>query len=119
MKKIIIAFCATAAFILTAAFLFSSFVFGNYIYYYTRIDNSKYVNTQKSNNIYYTYTLPSRTPDGDTAELTFDTIRELRAGAYLKVKVSKVAGVLDWEEIKWNEIPETVRSFFTATSNPE
>lgn len=114
MKKTIIALCATAAFILVSAFLFGSFVFGNYLYYYTQIDNSKYVNTQKSGNTYYTYTLPSCSADGETAELRFDTVRELRAGAFLKVKVSRVAGVLDWEEVKPNDIPETVRYFFPA-----
>ena len=119
MKKIIIAICATAALVLTAAFLFGSFVFGNCLYYYTQIDNSKYVNTLKHGDSYYTYTLPSCNEDGNTAELSFDTLRELRANAFLKVKVSRVAGVLDWEEVQWNEIPEEVRSFFPTSNNSE
>lgn len=116
MKKIIIAICATAAFILISAFLLGSFIFGNYIYYYTQIDNSKYVNTLKNNDTYYTYTLPSYSTDGEPAELSFDTLRELRADAFLKVKVSRAAGVLDWEEVKLGDIPEAIRNFFTQNN---
>ena len=113
MKKIIIAICASVALVLVGGFLFGSLVFGNTLYYYTQIDNSKYVNTLKHGDSYYTYTLPSCNEDGDTAELVFDTLRELRADAFLKVKVSRVAGVLDWEEVKLNDIPEAIRNFFT------
>lgn len=112
MKKVIISICAASAFVLLAAYLFGSFVFGNCIYYYTQIDNTKYANTRKNNEIYYTYTLPSYDPDGDMSELVFDTVRELRSDAFLKLKVSRVVGVLDWEEVKWSEIPEALRSFF-------
>ena len=117
MKKVIIGICITVALVLGGGFLFGSLVFGNYLYYYTQIDNTKYVNSLKHGDSYYTYTLPSRSEDGDTAELVFDTVRELRADAFLKVKVSRVAGVLDWEEVKLNDIPETIRNFFTQNDN--
>lgn len=113
MKKIIIAGCATTALILIAAFLFGSFVFGNYFYCYTQIDNSKYQLTDIKNTTYYSYSLPSYNSDGNATELCFDAIRELRGGAFLKVKVSKAAGVVDWEEVQWNELPETVKGFFS------
>lgn len=113
MKKVIISIFAATAFVLLAAYLFGSFVFGNCIYYYTQIDNTKYANTHKNNEIYYTYTLPSYDPDGDMSELVFDTVRELRSNAFLKLKVSRVVGVLDWEEVKLNDIPEAIRGFFS------
>lgn len=117
MKKIIIAILATTALILTAAFLFGSFAFGNVVYYYTRIDNTKYTNFQNGGETYYSYTLPSRCPDDGESELNFNTVRELRDGAFLKLKVSRVMGVLDWEEVKWSDIPETVRNFFPQLDN--
>lgn len=113
MKKVIISIFAASAFVLLAAYLVGSFVFGNYVYYYTRIDNTKYSNTHKNNEIYYTYTLPSYDPDGDMSELVFDTVRELRSNAFLKLKVSRVVGVLDWEEVKLNDIPEAIRGLFS------
>jgi len=119
MKKITIAVCATTALILIAAFLVGSFVFGNYSYYYTQIDNSKCQLTNIKNSIYYSYTLPSYNSDGNATELCFDAIRELRGGAFLKVKVSKVAGVVDWEEVQWNELPETIKNLFSEVRELE
>lgn len=115
MKKIIISIFAASAFVLLAAYLLGSFVFGNCVYYYTQIDNTKYANTHKNNEIYYTYTLPSYDPDGDLSELVFDTVRELRSNAFLKLKVSRAAGVLDWEEVGLDDIPETIRRLFNQT----
>ena len=112
MKKTIIALCATAAFILIAGFLIGSFVLGNNSFYYTQIDNSKYSMTDKKGSTYYTYKLPACSAGGDIGELCFDTVRELRADAFLKIEVSNVLGVVNWEEVQWNDLPEIVRSAF-------
>ncbi|MCM1165923.1 MAG: YxeA family protein [Lachnospiraceae bacterium] len=119
MKKTIIAVCATIVFILGAIFLVSSFIFGSYVYYYAQIDNSKYSITHQRGNVYYSYILPSCDADGNTADMAFNTTRELRGDAFLKLKTSRAAGVVDWEEVQWDELPEGVRDFFEKFSkNP-
>lgn len=44
--------------------------------------------------------------------LSFKTSRELREGAYLKLEVMPVRGVIGWEEVQYDGLPETVKSIY-------
>lgn len=104
MKKIIITVIVSIVLVLGAVFLASSFLFGNQYYFYAQIDNSKYTISHQKDNTYYSYVLTSYDENGSKRELKFDTIRELRNSAYLKIKANTI-GVIDWEEVQWVEIP--------------
>lgn len=104
MKKVIIAVSVTIVLALGAVFVASSFLFGNRSYFYTQIDNSKYTISQQKDKTYYTYRLTTYDENGKERELSFDTLRELRSLAYLKLETSAI-GVINWEEVQWSEIP--------------
>ena len=104
MKKVIITVSITIVLALGAVFVASSFMFGNRSYFYTQIDNSKYTISQQKDKTYYTYRLISYDENGNEREWSFDTLRELRALAYLKLETSAM-GVINWEEVQWSEIP--------------
>lgn len=108
MKKVIITVIVTIVLGLGAVFVTSSFLFGNKIYFYTQIDNSKYTVSHQKGNIYYSYVLTSYDEKGNKRELKFDTLRELRNSAYLRLKTTAV-GVIDWEEVQWAEIPNSAQ----------
>lgn len=108
MKKIIITVIISIILALVAVFVASSFLLGNESYFYTQIDNSKYTISHQKNNTYYSYILTSYDENGSKRELKFDTLRELRSSAYLKLKTTAV-GVIDWEEVQWSEIPRSAQ----------
>jgi uncharacterized protein (TIGR01655 family) len=76
--------------------------------YYTQIDNTKVEKISK-HNMNYEYTLISYNKNGKSKEITFQTTRELREDAYLKLKVMMTRGVVNWEEVQFDEMPETVQ----------
>ncbi len=76
--------------------------------YYTQIDNTKVEKISK-HNMNYEYTLISYNKNGKSKEITFQTTRELREDAYLKLKVMMTRGVVNWEEVQFGEMPETVQ----------
>ena len=47
--------------------------------------------------------------NGKSKEITFQTTRELREDAYLKLKVMMTRGVVNWEEVQFDEMPESVQ----------
>lgn len=108
MKKVIITVIISIIFVLAAVFVASSFMFGNRSYFYTQIDNSKYTISQQKDKTYYTYRLTAYDENGKESELSFDTLRELRGLAYLKLETSTM-GVINWEEVQWSEIPRSAQ----------
>ena len=76
--------------------------------YYTQIDNTKVEKISK-HNMNYEYTLTSYNKNGKSKEITFQTTRELREDAYLKLKVMMTRGVVNWEEVQFDEMPESVQ----------
>lgn len=108
MKKVIITVIISIILVLAAVFVASSFLFGNKSYFYTQIDNSKYTISHQKDNTYYSYVLTSYDENGNKRELKFDTIRELRNSAYIKLKANTI-GVIDWEEVQWAEIPRSAQ----------
>lgn len=81
--------------------------------YYTvvnRVGQQKEDIDDKGNNhgVNYVYDLKSYNKDGAEKTLHFQTIngRELRQGAYLKLKVSESKGVISFEEVQKKEVPD-------------
>ena len=46
----------------------------------------------------YSYTLPACDEDGAKRDITFGTSRELKEGAFIRLTVMPVRGVLEWSE---------------------
>ena len=77
--------------------------------YYTKIDNSKMEGISATDSMKYEYTLNAYDEKGKEKEVTFKTSRELREGAYLKLEVMLTRGVLNWEEVQFEEMPKEVQ----------
>lgn len=76
--------------------------------YYSVIDNAKYEIKDKE----YKYTLKFYDSDGGTREISFNTTRELREGAYIKVNYMRLRGVTSWEEVNLEDMPSKTRKRF-------
>lgn len=76
--------------------------------YYTKIDNTRIEKLSSSDDMKYEYTLESYDENGKKKDISFKTNRELREGAYLKLKL-RIFGVFSWEEVQLNELPEKVQ----------
>lgn len=88
-------------------------------YYYTRIDNSKIKENDASGGVVnfkgsmdYLYTLPAYNEKGREKEITFGTSRQLREGAFLRLTVSPLRGVVEWKEVEYEELSADVREMF-------
>lgn len=58
----------------------------------------------------YQYTLTAYDEGGKTKEISFKTSRELTEGAYLKLEVMSIRGVVSWEEVQETELPDKVKT---------
>lgn len=56
----------------------------------------------------YYYTLRSYDENEVGREITFGTSRELKEGAFIRLTVMPVRGVLEWSEIQYDELPIAV-----------
>ena len=65
-------------------------------------------------NLPYSYTLLSYDENGSEKEIIFGTSRELREGAFIRLTVMPVRGVLDWSEVQYDELPAAVQEHYTA-----
>lgn len=74
--------------------------------YYTQIDNTK---VEKLSEKKYEYHLEGYDKDGESKELKFETTRELRNDAYLKIECMLFRGVVSWSEVQFDEIPVKVQ----------
>lgn len=61
----------------------------------------------------YIYHLSAYDENGEEQSVSFGTSRELREGAFLRLKVVAVRGVTDWEEVAFEDLPEAVREKFS------
>ena len=92
--------------------------------YYAQIDNTKVeqVDTKGGvinfkGNLPYSYTLTAYDEKGAEKEITFGTSRELKEGAFIRLTVMPVRGVLDWSEVQYDELPAAVQAHYTAPAN--
>lgn len=89
-------------------------------YYYSQIDNSKMAPGEPRNGVIdfdggmnCLYTLFSYDENGKGKEIKFGTSRELREGAFIRLKVMPIRGVLEWKEVQYDELPAAVQSKYT------
>lgn len=94
--------------------------------YYAQIDNTKVEQVDSNGgvvnfkgNLPYSYTLLSYDENGSEKEITFGTSRELRDGAFICLTVMPVRGVLDWSEVRYDELPAAVQDHYPAPSDDE
>ena len=92
--------------------------------YYAQIDNTKVEQVDSNGgvvnfkgNLPYSYSLLSYDENGSEKEITFGTSRELRDGAFIRLTVMPVRGVLDWSEVQYGELPATVQNHYSAPSD--
>ena len=57
----------------------------------------------------YSYTLPGYDEKGRRTDITFGASRELREGAFLQLTVKPLRGVVEWEEVQYDELPVDVQ----------
>lgn len=93
-------------------------------YYYSQIDNSKIEQTEAKGgvisfrgNMDYSYTLSAYNENGKEKDITFGTSRELKEGAFIRLTVMPIRGVLEWEEVQYDELPAAVQSNYTAPAS--
>lgn len=84
--------------------------------YYTQIDNGRTEELQPTGGVIdptggmsLRYTLPAYDEQGDEREISFGTERQLRESAYLKLEVVPIRGVVGWEEVQFDELPQKVQ----------
>ena len=92
--------------------------------YYAQIDNTQVeqVDTKGGvisfkDNLPCSYTLTAYDEKGAGKEITFGTSRELKEGAFIRLTVMPVRGVLDWSEVQYDELPAAVQAHYTAPAN--
>lgn len=93
-------------------------------YYYTQIDNSKIQQLESRGGVIdfnggmsYQYALSSYDENGSGKEITFGTSRELKEGAFVRLTVIPIRGVLEWEEVQYDDLPIAVQSIYTPQAN--
>lgn len=81
-------------------------------YYYVQVDNSKTKELESkggaidpTGGMSLSYTLPAYDKEGAEREISFGTERELREGAYLRLTVVPIRGVVEWMEVQPEDIP--------------
>lgn len=89
--------------------------------YYSQIDNTRVEQVEANGgvisfkgNLPYSYTLTCYDETGGEKEITFGTSRELKEGAFIRLTVMPVRGVLDWSEVQYDELPAAVQEHYTA-----
>ena len=93
-------------------------------YYYSQIDNSKIEQTESKSGVInfsgsmdYSYTLFSYDENGKEKDITFGTSKELKEGAFIRLTVMPIRGVLEWKEVQYDELPAVVQSNYTAPTS--
>ena len=124
-KKALIGIGAAAA-VLVGLICFSAWFLSESgsTYYYTQIDNSKLEQVNSRGGVIdphgglsYSYTLPSYGENGEEKDITFGTSRELREGAFIRLTVMPVRGVLEWSEVQYGELPSEAQNRYDAPSD--
>lgn len=68
--------------------------------WYAQVDNACVSAAEENGNDFpYHYELPAVSEAGDGETIGFDTARELREGAYLRLETLALRGVRTWEEV--------------------
>ena len=125
MKKKMIAGFSAAAVIIAGFICFCIWFLSGAgsTYYYSQIDNSKVEQIESkggvinfSESMDYSYTLFSYNENGKGKDITFGTSRELKEGAFIRLTVMPIRGVLEWKEVQYEELPAAVQSNYAASA---
>ncbi len=125
MKKKMIAGFSAAAVIIAGFICFCIWFLSGAgsTYYYSQIDNSKVEQIESkggvinfSGSMDYSYTLFSYNENGKGKDITFGTSRELKEGAYIRLTVMPIRGVLEWKEVQYEQLPVAVQSNYAASA---
>ena len=81
--------------------------------YYSRIDNSLAAPINPHGGMNYRYTLQAYRADGQGKSLELDTSRILKDGAFIKIQVAPMRGVIGWEEMQYEQLPPAVQDRYT------
>ena len=65
-------------------------------------------------NLPYSYILLCCDENGGEKEITLGTSGELRDGAFIRLTIMPIRGVLDWSEVRYDELPTAVQNHCTA-----
>ena len=117
MKRLVkmVAGLAVAGAILFAVVALYRGVFTDPEVWYVQVDNTCVTEAaDNANDFPYHYELSAADARGATRVIGFDTARELRGGAYLRLEVLALRGVRSWEEVAWDEIPAAAQEEFMA-----
>ena len=122
VRKILIALVAVVI-VVAGGVTFFAFS-GSSSIYYTQIDNSK-VEKNSSNggvidlkgNLPYLYTLAAYDENGGEKEVIFGTSKELKEGAFIRLEVMPIRGVISWSEVQYDELPTAVQDNYIAPSS--
>lgn len=123
--KIGLAVLAVAVLAGTALFMLTRiFDTGSAEIYYVQIDNSRIAENHSTGGVIdftgglaYHYTLPAFDAAGNERTLDFGMSRELREGAFLRLEVMPVRGVVNWEEVQYSELPGPVQARFAEPAD--
>lgn len=85
-------------------------LYGESGYAYVRIDNAQASAIEPRAGMKCEYRLEAVDASGAKSEMTFQTERELRDGAYLKLETKPLRGVVAWEEQAPEELPDAART---------
>lgn len=112
VKGLIVVIVAVAAVVGAAWFALSS-VTGEGAPRYAQIDNAR-VHDSGDSDMPFEYTLTAYDERGRSEEVTFKTTRELRDGAYLMLRVLPIRGVVSWEEVQPQDLPQACQDALGA-----
>lgn len=62
----------------------------------------------------YSYTLPAFNDSGEEKNITFNTSKELRDGAFIRLEVVPIRGVIAWAEIQYEDMPSIVQDNYAV-----
>lgn len=81
---------------------------------YVRIDNEQVSAIKPHGGMEFEYHLDAVDASGTKSEITFQTERELRDGAYLELETKPLRGVVGWEERTAEELPSAAKTALGA-----
>lgn len=84
-------------------------LYGESGHVYVAVDNDHVAAIEPRAGMEYEYRLDGFAADGTQSEVTFQTPRELRDGAYLDLETKPLRGVVGWEEVAHDNLPAAVQ----------
>lgn len=81
----------------------------NAVSWYGRIDNDLVEPITPHGGMNYRYSLVVYGADGGRRSLDLDTSRVLKDGAFIRIEVAPIRGVISWEEMQYEQLPAAVQ----------